>query len=408
MDFLTNFFQIALILILGYIGGELVSKVKLPRVLGYIIIGMFLGPYALGLLDAEIAQTALFNLLFAISVGFVGLSVGSGISFDEIKEGGTKILVIGLFASSGPFILVSLAMYYIFNFDIYTSLIFGSIALATAPVTALSLIKEFKVEGPVSRTLLLLAAIDDAIAIVLFGIIISLAGSYYGSGESSIIEPFIALAGSLIVGVVAGYIIYLSIEYIVKIGAQNKAVLLATTLLVLIMLVVADRLHTEALLVGITAGVVIYNRLEGKTKKLFDRATREIIPMSVLMVLILIGAMLDIHAIFSAFAIVGGAVYIIARSVGTIGGASIGARVVKAEKTVQKYLGTSMLAAAGVALTFAGIAIAVIPQEYAVKMGAIIAAAAVANEILAVFMTKWSFDKAGEIGKAKWASEKGS
>ena len=401
MDFLSNFLQIALILILGYLGGELVSKVKLPRVLGYIIVGMFLGPYALGLLDAEITQTALFNLLFAISVGFVGLSVGSGISIDEIKEGGTKILVIGLFASSGPFILVSLAMYYIFNFDIYTSLIFGSIALATAPITALSIIKEYKVEGPVSRTLLLLAAIDDAIAIVLFGIIISLAGSYYGSGESSIIEPFIALAGSLIVGVVAGYIIYLSITYIVKIGAQNKAVLLATVLLVLIMLVVADRLHTEALLVGIMAGVVIYNKLEGKTKKLFDKATREIIPMSVLVVLILIGAMLDIHAIFSAFAIVGGAVYIIARGVGTIGGASIGARVVKAEKTIQKYLGTSMLAAAGVALTFAGVAITVIPQEYAIKMGAIIAAAAVANEILAVFLTKWSFDKAGELGKAK-------
>ena len=401
MDFLSNFLQIALIVILGYIGGELVSKVKLPRVLGYIIIGMFIGPYALSLLDAEITQTALFTLLFAISVGFVGLSVGSGISLDEIKEGGTKILVIGLFASSGPFILVSLAMYYIFNFDIYSSLIFGSIALATAPITALSIIKEYKVKGPVSRTLLLLAAIDDAIAIVLFGIIISLAGSHYGSGETSIIEPFIALAASIIVGVVAGYIIYLTIKYVAKRGAQNTAVLLATIFLVLIMLVIADKLHTEALLVGITAGVVVYNKLEGKTKKLFNRATKKTISLSVLAVLVLIGAMLDIHAIFSAFAIAGAAIYIIARGVGTIGGASIGARVVKAEKTVQKYLGSSMLAAAGVALTFAGIAITVIPQEYAVKMGAIIAAAAVANEILAVFLTKWSFDKAGELGKAK-------
>ena len=401
MEYFSNIIQIAVIILLGYIGGELVNKIKLPRVLGYIIIGMFIGPYALGLLDAEITQTAIFNLIFAISIGFVGLSVGSGISFDEIKEGGTKTLTIGLFASSGPFILVSLAMYYILNFDIYTSLIFGSIALATAPVTALSIIKQYKVEGPVSRTLLLLAAIDDAIAIVLFGIIMSLAGSYYGSGEVSIIEPFIALAGSLIIGVVAGYIIYLSITYIAKRRPQKTVMLPATVLLVLIMLVIADQLHTEALLVGITAGVVIYNKLEGETKILFDRATREIIPLSVLAVLVLIGAMLDIHALFSASAIAGAVVYIIARSVGTIGGASIGARVAKAEKTVQKYLGTSMLAAAGIALTFAGAAMLVIPEEYAVRMGAIIAAAAVANEILAVFLTKWSFDKAGETGKAK-------
>ena len=401
MESLSNIIQILVIVAIAYFGGELVSKIKLPRVLGYIVVGMFLGPYALGLLNQDIIQTEIFSILFAIAVGFVGVAVGSEISLDEFKEGGTKILIIGLFASSGAFILVSLAMYYLFDFDLYSSLIFGAIALATAPVTALSIIDEYKVEGPVKKTLLMLAAIDDAIAIVVFGVLVSLAGSYYGSGESSIIEPFIDLTLSAIVGLVSGYIIYKVIKQLIKKSASKSIILLVTTVLVLITVMVAEQTHTEALLVGITAGIVIFNMLKGKEKKLLNDATKGLVGLSTLGVLVLIGAMLDIHAIFSAFAIAGATVYIVARAIGKIGGTSIGAKVVKAEKTVQKYLGFSMLAGAGVTLTFAGIAMLILPEEYALKMGAIIAAVAVANEILAVFVTKWAFEKSGEIGKAK-------
>lgn len=401
MNTFTTLFQIALIFIFGFIGGELINKIKLPRVLGYIIVGMIIGPFALGFLEIELAGTALFTLVFVIVIGFVGLSVGSNINIDEIKEGGKKILVIGLFASFLPFALVSLVMYHLFDFDLYSSLIFGSIALATSPLTALSIIKEYKVEGPVQKTLMLLAAIDDAVAIILFGILISLAGSYYGSGESSIIEPFAELGISIVVGLAAGYVIYTAVKMLAKKTSEMFIILAAIVVLIFITLFIAGKVHAEGLLVGITAGVVVFNMLEGKARKLFKQSTKGIMNLSVIGALVLVGAMLDINSVFSWFAIAGAIVYVIFRALGSIGGSNIGAKLAGAENNVQKYLGYTLLAGAGVSLTFAGAAILVIPEEFGMKMGAIIAAAAVINEVLAVFTTKIAFEKAGELGKAK-------
>ena len=123
--------------------------------------------------------------------------------------------------------------------------------------------------------------------------------------------------------------------------------------------------------------------------------------LSVVGALVLVGAMLDINSVFSWIAISGALVYVVIRALGCIGGSNIGAKIAGAEENVQKYLGYTLLAGAGVSLTFAGVAILVIPEEYGLKMGAIIAAAAVINEILAVFTTKMAFKKAGELGKAE-------
>lgn len=402
MDNIVYLVQIAIILFLGFLGGELVSKFKLPRVLGYIIIGMFIGPYAFGLIDLELAETAIFGLILAIAIGFVGLSVGSGINMEEIKEGGKKILIIGLIASFMPFALVALAMYYMFDFDVYSSLIIGSIALATSPITALSIINEYKVKGPVKDTLLLLAAIDDAIAIILFGVIVAFADSFYsGTGDVSFWAPFVELGVSVVVGLAFGYVLYLALKFLSDRNANKYLVLGVTVIFILLMLAVAHHVHGEALLAGITAGVVIYNMLSGKARELFESASKNTISLSVILALVLVGAMLDVQAMFSWFAIGGAIVYVLARGLGAISGASIGAKLARAQETVQKYLGYTLLAGAGVSLTFAGIAISVIPSEYGAKMGAIIAAAAIVNEILAVFATKWAFGKAGELGKAE-------
>lgn len=90
----------------------------------------------------------------------------------------------------------------------------------------------------------------------------------------------------------------------------------------------------------------------------------------------------------------------IARAAGKIGGAYSGSKLMKAPKTVQKYLGFTLLPAAGITLTFVGLASPVLPSEYSSILGIVVAAAALINEIIAVFAIKWAFGKADEIGKA--------
>ena len=111
---------------------------------------------------------------------------------------------------------------------------------------------------------------------------------------------------------------------------------------------------------------------------------------------------MDITAILSLTALAGALVYFIVRATGKLAGARIGAIVAKSEPAVQKYLGPTLLAAAGVSLTFVGVATPVIPSDQAVRMGVMVAAAALINEIVAVFATKWGFQKAGEINKASF------
>ena len=150
---------------LGYLGGELVGRAKLPKVLGYILVGMIIGPFALGLIQGPSPESSVITLFIAIGLGYVGFSIGSGIHISDLKKNGSTMLVINLFTSYTPFLLVALAMYFLLNFDLVTSLVIGSIALATAPIVALSIVKEYKTDGPVTRTLMPIVAIDDALAL---------------------------------------------------------------------------------------------------------------------------------------------------------------------------------------------------------------------------------------------------
>ena len=114
-----------------------------------------------------------------------------------------------------------------------------------------------------------------------------------------------------------------------------------------------------------------------------------------------LGAPLDYHLILGAGVFT--AVYILSRAAGKMGGAALGAQLSHAAPTVKKYLGMTLLPHSGVSLVLTGIAISSLTGDYS-QYGDIvrgtIAAAAVINEIIAVFVARQGFKLAGEMGKA--------
>jgi Kef-type K+ transport system membrane component KefB len=381
---------------LGYLCGDLVARVKLPKVLGYLFVGMIIGPFALGFIQGPVPESSLITLLIAIGLGYVGFSIGSGIHISDLKKSGSKMLVINMFTSYTPFILVTLSMFFLLNFDLITSLVIGSIALATAPIVALSIVKEYKTDGPVTRTLMPIVAIDDALALITFGLIIGFADSYYSGMQASLIEPFVDLFLSIGVGLTAGFISYSILRRINK----RRPLVLITALLLLLTMIVTQLLHAEMLIAGIAFGLIVFNLLESSQQKQFTEANNPLIQLSILVFMVLIGTTLDLKAVLSLTTILGALVYVVARATGKIGGAFWGGKLAGAEPIVQRYLGLALLAAAGITLTFVAIASAVLPDDLAIRMATIVAAAALINEIIAVFATKWALVKAGEIGKA--------
>jgi hypothetical protein len=158
-------------------------------------------------------------------------------------------------------------------------------------------------------------------------------------------------------------------------------------------------LHTDLMITGISFGLVLVNSLKESQLSRFQEANRALIGLAVILFLTVIGGTLDITAILSLTALASALVYFAVRATGKLAGARAGAMIARSEPPVVKYLGPTLFAAAGVSLTFVGIATPVLPGDQAMRMGVMVAAAALINEIVAVFATKWGFQKAGEINR---------
>ena len=126
---------------LAFILGKLVSKLKLPSILGWLIAGMILGPHAVSLVDQELLDAAWYQTIIHVLECAVGLMIGTELVWNKIKKSGRSI-IITLTQSLGTFLLVSLVFGIVFAFTgvpLYLAFLFGGIALATAPAPALSI-----------------------------------------------------------------------------------------------------------------------------------------------------------------------------------------------------------------------------------------------------------------------------
>lgn len=199
--------RLVVTIIIAFFIGKLVSKFKLPAILGWLITGMILGPHALSIVNETLLDANWYNTFIHVLECAVGLLIGTELVWNKIKKTGKQIVITTLTQSLGTFILVSLAFGVIFYFTgipIYLGIIFGGIALATAPAPALSIVREFKTDGPVTKTLIPMAALDDIVAVIVFFSSISIISA--GLSEQKLPAYMIALVIllPLIIGVATG------------------------------------------------------------------------------------------------------------------------------------------------------------------------------------------------------------
>ncbi len=154
---------------IAYICGKITSKLKLPSILGWLIAGMALGPYALDIMSNQLIENELCHVILKVLECGVGLMIGTELVFNKLKKYGKALVVTTVVQSVGTYIFVSLVFSLIFmtmNIPLYLGVIFGGVAPAPAP--ALSIVQEFKTSGPVTRTLVPMAAMDDVVGVICF------------------------------------------------------------------------------------------------------------------------------------------------------------------------------------------------------------------------------------------------
>ena len=379
--------------------GKLVSKIHLPSILGWLLTGMIIGPHALNWMTQGLMDATWFHILSNIAEVTAGMLIGTELILREIKKSGKQIVTITMFEGVVTFIVVAVTFFFVEDVPMSIALVFGAIALATAPAPSLSIVREYKANGPVAKTLIPLAALDDVLAVIVFFLVIGGVSSIFTGAKIQILPILMMVILPIGIGAITGFIS----SKVLKKSCNKKETIIKTMALIIATAMIGryvseNVLSINLLLVGIAFSAVIANMVSEERLGEIIGAMNPIIGVSLMIMIVALGAPLDYHLILGAGALT--AIYIISRAIGKILGAYMGGKVSKADKNVCKYLGLSLLPHSGVSLLFTGIAVTTllpIAPEYATMIQGTIAAAAVINEIIAVFLAKQAFKMAGEI-----------
>lgn len=381
---------LAIVLATAIVFSKILGKIHFPDVTGYLIGGIIIGPMVLGLLPKNAIQS--MEIISEVALAIIAYSIGAEMRLSALKNTGKGIFIVTVMQVLTTFFAVFLALMAIGQ-SLAFSLVLGSIACATAPAATLMVIRQYRAKGPIVDTLIPVVALDDALCIIAFGICASIAQAILG-GEainlhSALIEPFTEISLSLLLGIVSGILATLCLKFIKSEGELTSFVLLS----IFALAALALKFHLSTLLVMMTFGLCLTNlSREGvRTGASLDGITA---PLSICFFTIS-GADLD----FTVFGAVGmvAAAYILSRIAGKVYGAYLGAKISKMGRTVQKYLGATLIPQAGVAIGLSMLAVKILGPERGGEIRAIVLAATVVYEIFGPIATKIALTKAGEI-----------
>ncbi|MGN0729530.1 cation:proton antiporter [Treponema sp.] len=395
------------VLIISFILGKLVSKLKLPAILGWLISGMFLGPHALGLLPQTVLNVQWYRLAITWMQCAFGLMLGTELIWKKIKSYGKALAVTTLTQSLGTFVLVSAVfavLFYFYKIPLYMAFAFGGIALATAPAPALSIVQEFHTKGPVTNTLIPMAVLDDVVGIAVFFTVNSIIAQSVSGGAIPLCMIPVMIFLPVLVGGIFGFLCGIFLRK--ELPRTATLILLAAgiTFTAGTGLFLNKKIFTQIalnyMLMGVSFSEVFSNMVCERRLEEIMQFFRPVLAVSLLSAIVDLGAPLDFHLIFGAGLFT--FVYIASRALGKYFGARFGAGITKMPDSVKKYLGLTLLPHSGVSLVFTGIISSSLvgskPELSSIITGTI-AAAAVINEILAVIAAKKGFQWAGEIEK---------
>lgn len=383
------FYYLAVILIFGLLMGKVVSYLKLPRVTGYLIAGVLIGPFVLKLVPHEAIES--LTIISEAALGFIAYNIGSSLNYNKLKNIGKGVIIIALFEALMATFVVTLAMKFIFGQTWEFSLAIGAIASATAPAATIMVLKQYRAKGPLVDTLIPVVAIDDAIAVIAFGISIAIAQIISTGSEGvsimAFLEPFIEIFFSVALGCAVGF----ALTYLNKMSKQKENAMNLVIASIFLVIGLADLLNLSNLLACMALGATVSNLVLSKSKLLsaLDNITSPIF----IMFFTISGLELDLSVLLTVGVI--GIGYVVFRVIGKVLGAYIGAQLANSEPVVKKYLGLTLVPQAGVAIGLTMIVQEALPSCGA-SIRAIILAGTVIYELIGPLCTKIAIFKAGE------------
>jgi len=401
-------------LAVAMVGGLLLSRLTkllhLPAVTAYLIAGLLLGPFCLGALKLpgvgfnSLAQVEGFSIVTQTALGFIAFTIGNEFRLSQLKAMGKSAITIGILQAVVTTVVVDtllILLHLCFPniISIPCAITLGAIASATAPAATLMVVRQYKADGPLTRLLMMVVAIDDAVGLVLFSVSFGVASALSHGAVSVlavVVEPIVEIVLSLGLGAVMGWLLNFVEQFFhsrsKRMTISVGFVLLTVGLSMLKFQIGPIHCGFSLLLVCMMTGTVFCNICD-TSEELMNRVESWTTPLNILF-FVISGAELDLQVLIQPVTLLVGVLYIIARSAGKYYGSAVSCRLTRQDKPIADNLGITLLPQAGVALGMA-ITAATLPDGMLARN--VVLFAVLVYELIGPALTKRSLLAAGEI-----------
>ncbi|RAK09809.1 transporter (CPA2 family) [Halanaerobium saccharolyticum] len=397
-------YLISLFLLFAFLIVLLAKRYKVPIVVGYVFLGILLSPDIISLfplIDQEMSN--MYTLILAnldyitnIALAFIAFTIGSELSLKTMRRLGKSIFAIALMESVAAFAVVTTAIYLI-GWPLYMALLLGAIASATAPAATVMVLKEYNAEGPLTSTIMAVVGLDDAFALIIFSLINPIAYLQYSGGgaidiSEIIVFPLIEIFGAIIIGLAFGY----TAQYLLTRFNEKTRKILTVVTTITLSSSVSIFLGFSPLIANLAVGFAVRNFAK-KNLQISEEMDTLTIPLYAVF-FIIAGTEIRFSEMGSLSFLLIAFIYLTARIIGKVGGATLAARLSGAPEAVKKYIGFGLLPQSGVAIALAYS----VQRQYveAPEVGLVIfntlLLTAAITEVFGPLLTKYAVVNAGE------------
>ncbi len=376
--------SVAFMLLFGFAMTRITKLLKLPNVTAYILAGILIGPYCLGLIPQRIIDG--MDFLSDIALAFIAFSTGEFFRFSTLKKSGAKVMVITVCEALLASVVVFIVTFFVLRLDLAFSIVLAALASATAPASTVMTIRQTGAKGDFVDTLLQVVALDDIVGLVAYSIAISVAvSSKTGAGAFhvwDIIRPLLINIGVFALGGVFGFLMKLMMPK--KRSTDNR--LIISIALLFSFCGICTLLDISPLLGCMSMGTVYINITDDD--KLFKQLNYFSPPL-LLLFFVRSGLNFKLDVLVNSSGSIGttpliviGILYFFFRIVGKYAGAFLGCLAVGKPKETRNYLGLALIPQAGVAIGLAALGARTLGGDDGVALNTIILASSVLYELI--------------------------
>jgi Kef-type K+ transport system membrane component KefB len=388
------------LLLAALFAGNLFTQLHLPRLTGYLAVGILVGPQAMALVsEPMLADLRIFN---GVAIALIALTAGTEMDFRGMRPLLRGIAWITSIAVLGTAVLLAGAAYllsdllpFMAGLDtmqvLAVAAVLGVTMSSQSPAVVVALRKEMDADGPVTRTVLGIVVLSDLVIVVLFALTSSIARTLLGGTAAE------TITGGMLVWEIfgsggAGLLIGVLFAALLRSITGGGGLLVVT--LGFVVAEVGRRIHLDPLLVALSAGLFIRN-LTAYGDRLHAEIEAASLPVYMAFFAVA-GATIHLNAL----AVVGipAGFFVAVRAAGFLTGARLAAGFARSPEPVRRYAGFGLLPQAGLALALALLFARSFPQLGA-EASALVFGVVALNEMLAPIVYRWALVKSGEAGR---------